>query len=142
MVEELSPALSAFWANMFLIFILVTQRPISAWFRGKPGVTDEFKRGFGDLQSGLETGARNMIGVGIATATAGIIVGTVTLTGIGLVLTELVEVISGGNLMVDAADGRGGLADPRHGHADHGQLHHRVDADGAGGRRTRVAVRV
>ena len=41
-----------------------------------------------------------MIGVGIATATAGIIVGTVTLTGIGLVLTELVEVISGGNLMV------------------------------------------
>ena len=57
------------------------------------------REGFCDLHSGLEIGARNMIGVGIATATAGIIVGTVTLTGIGLVLTELVEAISGGNLL-------------------------------------------
>lgn len=99
MVEELSPALSAFWAIMFLVFILVTQRPLSAWFRGKRKLGDELRAGLYDLHSGLENGARNMIGVGIATATAGIIVGTVTLTGIGLVLTELVETISGGNLM-------------------------------------------
>jgi len=33
-------------------------------------------------------------------AAAGIIVGTVSLTGIGLVMTELVELISGGNLML------------------------------------------
>src|SRR5690606_2654889 len=48
---------------------------------------------------GLSIGARNMIAIGIATAAAGIIVGTVTLTGIGLVLTEFVEAVSGGNLM-------------------------------------------
>ena len=100
MIEELSPALSAFWATIFLVFILVTQRPLSAWFRSKKDIAGELKTGFSDLHSGLEIGARNMIGVGIATATAGIIVGTVTLTGIGLVLTELVEVISGGNLFV------------------------------------------
>jgi TRAP transporter 4TM/12TM fusion protein len=100
MVEQLSPALSAFWAVLFLVFILVTQRPLSAWFRGRQGVGEQVKEGLRDLHSGLETGARNMIGVGIATATAGIIVGTVTLTGIGLVLTELVEAISGGNLLV------------------------------------------
>ncbi len=41
-----------------------------------------------------------MTSVGIATATAGIIVGTVALTGIGLVMTEIVETVSGGNLMV------------------------------------------
>ena len=41
-----------------------------------------------------------MIGVAIATAAAGIIVGTVSLTGIGLVMTEVVELISGGNLMI------------------------------------------
>ena len=41
-----------------------------------------------------------MTSVGIATATAGIIVGTVTLTGIGLVMTEIVELVSGGNLMI------------------------------------------
>ena len=58
------------------------------------------RQGFADLHTGLVTGARNMIGIGIATATAGIIVGTVTLTGVGLVLTEFVEAVSGGNLMV------------------------------------------
>ena len=41
-----------------------------------------------------------MVGVAVATATAGIIVGTVSLTGIGLVMTEIVELVSGGNLLV------------------------------------------
>ena len=100
MIEELSPALSAFWATMFLVFILVTQRPLSAFFRGDKDAARFIKPGFMDLRTGLETGARNMVGVGIATAAAGIIVGTVTLTGIGLVLTELVEAISGGNLLL------------------------------------------
>jgi Domain of unknown function (DUF3394)/Tripartite ATP-independent periplasmic transporter, DctM component len=45
-------------------------------------------------------GARNMIGIGVATAAAGIIVGTVTLTGIGLVMAEFVEFVSAGNLML------------------------------------------
>ena len=48
----------------------------------------------------MVAGARNMIGIGVATAAAGIVVGTVTLTGIGLVMTEFVEFISGGNLML------------------------------------------
>ncbi|MBP8277062.1 MAG: TRAP transporter permease [Propionivibrio sp.] len=100
MVEELSPSLSAFWATMFLVFILVTQRPISAWFRGSNDVKTYFEQGFGDLKTGLVAGARNMIGVAIATSTAGIIVGTVTLTGIGLVLAEVVELLSAGNLLV------------------------------------------
>jgi TRAP transporter 4TM/12TM fusion protein len=99
MVEEMSPALSAFWATVFLIGIVVTQRPLFAYFRGQTQ-TGAIALGLADLFKGLVTGARNMIGIGIATAAAGIIVGTVTLTGIGLVMTELVEVISGGNLMV------------------------------------------
>ncbi|WEN43593.1 C4-dicarboxylate TRAP transporter large permease protein DctM [Thauera sp. GDN1] len=100
MVEQLSPALSAFWATLFLMFILVTQRPLFALFRGTGNVGAATQQGFSDLFTGLVTGARNMIGIAIATATAGVIVGTVTLTGIGLAMTELVEVLSGGNLMI------------------------------------------
>ena len=100
MIEELSPALSAFWATMFLIFILVTQRPLSAWFRGQREIKADWAQGFQDLKTGLIAGARNMVGVAIATSTAGIIVGTVTLTGIGLVLAEVVELISAGNLLL------------------------------------------
>jgi TRAP-type uncharacterized transport system fused permease subunit len=44
-------------------------------------------------------GARNMIGIGVATATAGIIVGGITLTGLGLRMTEFVEFVSQGNVI-------------------------------------------
>ncbi len=99
-VERLSPALSAFWATVLMIVILLTQRPLKGFFRKMHGEQFAFKAGFMDLINGSVAGARNMIGIGVATAAAGIIVGTVTLTGIGLVMTEFVEFISGGNLMM------------------------------------------
>lgn len=100
MVEQMSPGLSAFWATLFMIFVMVTQKPIIAAFRGQGGLGVATRQGFADLIDGLATGARNMIGIGVATAAAGIIVGTVSLTGVGLVMTELVELLSGGNLML------------------------------------------
>ena len=100
MVEQLSPGLSAFWATLFMMFVMLTQRPITAVFRGEGPLGDAFALGLKELLDGLATGARNMIGIGVATAAAGIIVGTVSLTGIGLVMTELVELLSGGNLML------------------------------------------
>ena len=99
-IERFSPGLSAFWATMFMIFIVLTQRPLMAWFRSDENLNRSFLRGFFEFSDGLVTGARNMIGIGVATAAAGIIVGTVTLTGIGLVMTEFVEFISGGNLVL------------------------------------------
>lgn len=98
MVEKLSPGLSAFYATIFMIFILLSQRQLFSFFRGQKHGLADIKAGFKDLLDGLETGARNMIGIGVATAAAGIVVGAVTLTGLGPVMTELVEVISGGSL--------------------------------------------
>ncbi len=100
MIEQMSPALSAFWATLFMIFVMLTQRPIIAALRGRGDYAAAAVQGFRDLVNGLEAGARNMIGIGVATAAAGIIVGTVSLTGIGLVMTEVVELLSGGNLML------------------------------------------
>ncbi len=99
MVDRLSPGLSAFWAASFMIFILMTQRPLMAIFRGESKLAADIKEGFADLIDGLVTGARNMIGIGIATATAGIIVGAVSQTGVGSALADVVEVLSGGNIM-------------------------------------------
>ncbi|MDP2443771.1 TRAP transporter permease [Rhodoferax sp.] len=100
MVEQMSPGLSAFWATMFMIFVMLTQKPIIAWFRGRGDLGQAAGQGVLDLIDGLAIGARNMIGIGVATAAAGLIVGTVSLTGIGLVMTEIVELLSGGNLML------------------------------------------
>lgn len=99
-VERLSPGLSAFWAVCFLIFILLTQRPLLNLLRGRHRYAEAAWHGLRDLLDGMVQGARNMVGIGVATAAAGIIVGTVSMTGVGLVLTQVVEVISGGNLML------------------------------------------
>ncbi|OPZ64586.1 MAG: DctM-like transporter [Firmicutes bacterium ADurb.Bin506] len=52
------------------------------------------------LLSALETGARGAVGVAVACAGAGIIVGTVTLTGLGLKLATGLVDLSGGNLLL------------------------------------------
>ncbi|MCQ1061077.1 TRAP transporter permease [Photobacterium sp. DNB23_23_1] len=99
-VERFSPGLSAFWATVFMIFILLTQRPLLAMFNKEKTLAEAGKEGVVDLLESLVSGARNMIGIGVATAAAGIVVGVVTLTGIGLVMTEFVEFISGGNIIL------------------------------------------
>ncbi|WP_421864608.1 TRAP transporter permease [Motiliproteus sp.] len=100
MVERFSPGLSAFWATLFMIVIVITHRPLLALFRHQGDLKCALYRGLMELFEGLASGARNMIGIGVATAAAGIVVGTVTLTGIGLVMTEFVEFISGGSVLL------------------------------------------
>jgi TRAP transporter 4TM/12TM fusion protein len=97
MVMEMSPGLAAYYACLLMIFIMLTQRPFSAFVK-KLSVKDAFKESVSRLLSSLVNGAKNMVAIGLATATAGIIVGTISLTGIGQVLANLVEVISGGYL--------------------------------------------
>ena len=99
-VERLSPGLSAFYATIFMAIVLLTHKPLKAMFRGETDYTSYFRECRSDFIDGMVAGARNMIGIGVATACAGIILGTVTLTGIGLVLAEFVEFISAGNLIL------------------------------------------
>ena len=100
-IERLSPAFSAFWATMAMIFVTVTQHPLKAIFRGRgsevlPGIV----RGLKEWMEGMIAGSRNMIGIAIATGAAGVIIGSISLTGAHQVIGELVEVLAGGNLMV------------------------------------------
>ena len=99
MIEMQSPGKSAFYAVSVMLFIILTQRPLKAFFRGE-NTSAALKDGFDDLIEGLIAGARNMIGIGVATAAAGIIVATVTKTPIGTELAGLVEMLSGGNLIL------------------------------------------
>ena len=99
MVGWKSPAFSAFWATLFMVVVLVTQKPLKAMFRGAGNLGGALSEGMKDLADGLIIGARNMIGLACAMGVAGIIVGAVTLTGIGQVMAEFVEFLSGGNLL-------------------------------------------
>src|SRR5690606_1161652 len=101
MIERQSCGLSAFGGAGMLVIIRLTQRRLRSWLGAHHGASHEgCVDGVVDLREGLIAGARNMIGIGIATAAAGIIVGAVSQTGVGLVLADVVEVLSMGNLLL------------------------------------------
>ncbi|AEC21143.1 inner membrane protein [Pusillimonas sp. T7-7] len=98
-VEQFSAGLSAFWAVVAMVLQMLTQRPLIAWFR-KQSVAPAVKTGVSETVTGLQEGARNMIGIAIACGTAGLIVGAITLTGLGLRMTAFVELVSMGNVLL------------------------------------------
>lgn len=63
-------------------------------------IRKETRLSFKDFLEALENGARGALGVSIACACAGIIVGTITLTGLGLKLGNGLISLSGGNLLL------------------------------------------
>jgi len=59
-----------------------------------------FTRSRQEILEALETGARNMAGIAAACACCGIIIGVVTLTGLGLKMATLITEAAGGNLLL------------------------------------------
>lgn len=110
-----TPIASALFAIEALMVIMLVQRPVIAYLvlttkrnRGElppdiplgAAVGTAFKQGLLDVWNGLLGGARNMISVGVATATAGIIVGVVTITGLVGQFVSLIDTISMGNVVL------------------------------------------
>ncbi len=58
------------------------------------------RRTAGEILDSLETGARNMAGVAAACACCGIIIGVVTLTGLGLKMASFISMLAGGSLFL------------------------------------------
>jgi TRAP transporter 4TM/12TM fusion protein len=92
-----SPEMSAFRAIVALAFLIMIQNPIVSYMRNEP-IHLGVMRGVRQIAAALVAGGKNMMGIGVAVATAGIIVGVVTM-GLGGMITEVVAVISGGNLI-------------------------------------------
>ena len=90
---------AAFSAIMFLMVIMVVQKPFKAYLNKEKITLPLILEGFSDIGNGMVMGAKNMVSIAVATAVAGIIVGSVTLTGIGLVLAEVIDNLSGGYIM-------------------------------------------
>jgi TRAP transporter 4TM/12TM fusion protein len=99
-VEELSPATSAYWGTVSAAVMVLLQPALLGYFRKTTSLPAGLEQGVRECWDSLVLGARNMIGVAVACASAGLIVGAVTLTGMGLMMTDFVEVISAGNVLI------------------------------------------
>ncbi len=93
-----SPELAAFNAIWVMAIIMLVQHPVKAFVNKEP-LKPAFKQGVVDLFAALAGGGRNMVSVALATAAAGIIVGVVAL-GLGGLITQIIDVISMGNIFL------------------------------------------
>jgi TRAP-type uncharacterized transport system fused permease subunit len=106
MLLGFSPIGAVFWATVVAFFVsflnrdcalvdlgLVARRPPGWW-------QDLLLRS--KLTKALEAGSVGMLNVGATCAAAGLIVGVVTLTGLGLKFAEIVIAYAGGNLILTA----------------------------------------
>ena len=88
MVFGFSPVLSVFWATVFAAVVSFVRPDTALWPR--------------KLITALEAGSVGVLGVGATCAAAGIIVGVVTLTGLGLKFSAIAISYAGGSLLLTA----------------------------------------
>jgi TRAP-type uncharacterized transport system fused permease subunit len=93
-----SPELAAFNAIWVMAIIMLLQLPVKAHLNKEP-ILPAFKASIVQIFSAMASGARNMCSVALATAAAGIIVGVVAM-GLGGLITEVIDVLSGGNIFL------------------------------------------
>ena len=86
MVLGKSPGYSAFWATLSCIAV--------SWVR------KETRMGPREIWEAIQTGARNTLIIGATVGVIGIIVGTISLSGIGLKFSDIIISLSGGFLPV------------------------------------------
>ena len=93
-----TPKLAAYNAIISLIIIVFIQEIYGA-IKDKRNIKKALNNILKKLVKGLIAGSRNMLSVALATATAGVVVGIVTM-GIGSMIVQIVETISGGNIFL------------------------------------------
>ena len=101
-----SPIASVFWATVVAALISFLNKDsalldLSLFKRRPPGWVGEVLRR-SKLMKALEAGSVSMLSVAATCAAAGIIVGVVTLTGLGLRFSDIVISYAGGNLVLTA----------------------------------------
>lgn len=99
-VLRMSPQRAAFNGIIMLLLIMAVQPFVKAKMaKDGQSLMSSAKTAVSDIAAGMVNGAKNMVPIAIATGVAGIVVGSVTLTGIGLILADVIEALSGGYIV-------------------------------------------
>ena len=105
---NMSPMRVGYYAVVTIVLVAVLRYALWFFFvaprKGYPVTVTALKgvmrAGLAKLVEGLELGARNAVPVSMACAVAGIIVGVVGLTGLGLKFSSMMLAFSGGNILL------------------------------------------
>ena len=102
LIFERWSAHSAVFYSILSLMVIIVARRVAASARGAvpEGLGEAVRDGFTEIYLGMVAGARNMIGIAVAVAAAGIIVGSVSSTGLNNAMVGVVEAIAGSNVFI------------------------------------------
>ncbi|MBE3609053.1 MULTISPECIES: TRAP transporter permease [Campylobacter] len=100
LIAKESAISAAFNAIGFLFLIMIFQEPVKKLAQGEKISKDDVLVGFSDIFWAMVSAAKSMTTIAVATGLAGIIVGSISLTGLGQVLSEIVEQVAGNNIIL------------------------------------------
>ncbi len=102
MLFGFSPVMSVFWATIVSAFSSMLREDTAiipwAWFKGKEPILGGLYNS--NLTKALASGSTGVLAIAATCAGAGLIVGTVTLTGLGLKFSSIVIQYAGGSLLL------------------------------------------
>jgi TRAP transporter 4TM/12TM fusion protein len=102
MLFGFSPIMSVFWATIVSAFSSMLREDTAiipwAWFKGKEPILGGLYNS--NLTKALASGSTGVLAIAATCAGAGLIVGTVTLTGLGLKFSSIVIQYAGGSLLL------------------------------------------
>ena len=99
-IKRWTAGTAVFYSILAMMAIMILQKIDYHQINNFPHILKGIKLGITDIIKGMIKGAMNMVNVAIAIATAGIIVGAVGSTGLSNSMIEVVEIISGGNIVI------------------------------------------
>ena len=99
-IKRWTAGTAVFYSILAMMAIMILQKIDYHQINNFPHIVKGIKLGITDIIKGMIKGAMNMVNVAIAIATAGIIVGAVGSTGLSNSMIEVVEIISGGNIII------------------------------------------
>ena len=99
LIKNWTASSAVFYSIISLLVVIIVK---NLWLakQGDLTIIDSLKLSFNQIITGFEKGAINMVSVGVAIATAGIIVGAVSSTGLSNNLIMVVETIAGSNIII------------------------------------------
>ncbi len=119
LIEMWTPTTSAFWSILTGAGVAVANnlyrhyRSFPVWrARGRESLNPAYqayladsegfwrRRSWSEITEALEVGARNMAGIAVACACCGLIIGVVSLTGLGLKMAVFITDLAGGQLLL------------------------------------------
>ena len=98
MVERWSAHSAVFYSIVSLMAIILARRVVGSVRGDGRTIAGAVRLGLKEIHAGMVSGARNMIGIAVAVAAAGIIVGAVGSTGLNNAMVGVVEAIAGSNV--------------------------------------------